>query len=383
MLLDNTFVSDARVEKEAQSLIENGASVSVWCENSNSLPINEIRNGIHIVRCINPTLYSPLKKGYASHLKLLVNDLINEDFDILHCHDFHMLAIGTEVKKKSNAIKLIYDAHEFLIGWPFYVSADNWKNRFKGWIVWIYLKFREKKNLQIVDGTITISEGIASRLKNAYGLKNEPLVLRNFVRKMTIQHDKNYFRKLYSLSENSTVLIHSGSIYYTEGQLDKLFEIIRKSENLVLIFIGSTDRFYKIQQNVLSLPCLNNKIFFHKYYARQEDMINLLSSGDIGLMHIRNKWLAHRIGFSNRFVEYIMAEIPIISTPQEFSELINYQFNCCKFYSEDNFEEFELVLGELASNLQFYTENSRKAKYSLDWETEVIKLIDFYKKLNA
>jgi hypothetical protein len=383
MLLDNTFVSDARVEKEAQSLIENGASVSVWCENSNSLPINEMRNGIHIVRCINPTLYSPLKKGYASHLKLLVNDLINEDFDILHCHDFHMLAIGTEVKKKSNAIKLIYDAHEFLIGWPFYETADNWKNRFKGWIVWNYLKFREKNNLQNVDGVITISEGIASRLKNGYRLKNEPLVLRNFVRKMTLKNDKNYFRKLYSISEKSIVLIHSGSIYYSDDQLAKLFEIIRKSENLVLIFIGSTDRFYKIQQNVLSFSCLKNKIFFHKYYARQEDMINLLGSGDIGLMHIRNNWLAHRIGFSNRFVEYIMAEIPIISTPQEFSELINKEYNCCKFYSENNFDDFDYVLGELASKLQYYTKNSQKAKIGLDWETEVIKLIDFYKKLNA
>ena len=45
MLLDNPFVSDVRVDKEAASLSKYGASVTVACSMENDLPYKEIRNG--------------------------------------------------------------------------------------------------------------------------------------------------------------------------------------------------------------------------------------------------------------------------------------------------------------------------------------------------
>ena len=53
MLLDNTFLSDSRVEKEADSLIYSGFEVIVYCVSDDQLPAEENRNGIVIKRILN------------------------------------------------------------------------------------------------------------------------------------------------------------------------------------------------------------------------------------------------------------------------------------------------------------------------------------------
>ena len=57
--------------------------------------------------------------SYKKTLADIAEHIEKENFDIIHCHDYHMLFVGTEVKKLAPAVKLIYDAHEYLRGWPF------------------------------------------------------------------------------------------------------------------------------------------------------------------------------------------------------------------------------------------------------------------------
>ena len=48
MLLDNPLISDMRVEKEAQSLVQAGLSVMIVCRTSTDVPERENRHGIEI-----------------------------------------------------------------------------------------------------------------------------------------------------------------------------------------------------------------------------------------------------------------------------------------------------------------------------------------------
>ena len=135
MLLDNSFVSDARVEKEAESLLAIGASLTVGCLIEKGLPEEELRDGYKILRIIEDGFNAPMRKTYDEYLSKTVDKILKFDFDILHCHDFYMLSIGAEVKKQRPAVKLIYDAHEYLKGWPFYKTSSG-LNKWKGKIVW-------------------------------------------------------------------------------------------------------------------------------------------------------------------------------------------------------------------------------------------------------
>lgn len=381
MLLDNPFVSDARVEKEAIALINNGANVSVWCEIDDSLHNEEIRNQISIKRRINPILSSPLKKGYRESLDQLVKDIALEDFDFLHCHDFHMLAIGVEVKKRKNNVHLIYDAHEFLKGWPYYQTINSWTKRFKGWIVWNYLNYKEKKNIKKADAVLTVTNGIAERLKSHNRLLVLPTVLGNYPSKINLSIDKSYFKNKYELGIDSKVIVHSGTIYHTDDQLHELFDLIISIPNTVLVFIGNRPRFFEVKSKVEASPDLAQKIFFHDYFLNQTDNINLIASADVGLMHIRDRWLAHKITFANRFVEYIMAGIPVVATPQEFTEHFNEIYNCCTFYSENDKSQLKKSLIDMLDNLENFSSKAYEARNELDWNKESIKLITLYSSL--
>ena len=51
--------------------------------------------------------------------------------------------------------------------------------------------------------------------------------------------------------------------------------------------------------------------------------MQLISSADIGLMHIRNDWIAHQIGSANRYLEYSHAGLAILSTYQDTAVEVN------------------------------------------------------------
>ena len=382
MLLDNPFVSDARVEKEAISLLDFGIEVTVACTQDENLPNLDKRNGISINRCISNFFNAPFKKGYNALLDKTVCEILEINFDILHCHDFHMLSIGAEIKKRKKSIILIYDAHEYLKGWPFYETSEGWLNKFKGRIVWNFLLKEEKKNVQLADHVITITDGIANQLYKNYKLNSKPIVLGNFAKKYEPIIDKSYFHKLYNINPNTQIIIHTGTIYHTDQQIKDLYDIILSIENMALVFIGNRPRFYSEQQKVKSNKLYNRRIFFHEYLSNQKDNIQLIASGDIGLMHIRDKWEAHKIGFSNRFVEYLSAQLPVIATPQEFTMKINLEFNCCEFYSENDIENLKKAIIKISMQLSKYTENAIIAQNNMNWEHESLKLLKLYSTLN-
>lgn len=383
MLLDNDFTSDVRVDKEAVALSNAGYQVTVCCVRGENLSEYEDRNGYRINRCIEDGFNTPFKSIYKTSVQKSINNVLEHDFSILHCHDFYMLSLGAEIKKKNPSTMLIYDSHEFLSGWPYYKTATRRINKFKGRIVWYYLNLLEKKSAEHVDGLITVTEEIGRRLKRRFKLKCNPTIIGNPPEKLNVEKDKSYFRDLYGLRNDIKILLHSGTIYQSDEQLLALFDVIKSSDNLALVFLGNRPRFFEVKKMVERRDELINKVFFHDYLKDQKENIKILANGDVGLMHVRDSWEAHRITYSNRFVEYIMAELPVVATHQLFAEEINNKFSCCSFYEENNDADLKKSIEKIVNDLPEYTKNAKSAKVVLNWENEASKLIDFYNSLNA
>lgn len=381
MLLDNPFKSDARVEKEAISLVKAGYSVTIFAVEDDAMPHEEFRDGYTIKRVFSWLFNSPLKKGFNDYISAVVNTIAKEDFQVLHCHDFYMLYIGMIVKQKKPNIKLLYDAHEYLVGWPFYLSNKGLLNKIKGYLVWHKLIANEKKAIREADAVITITTSIADRLQRNNGLAQMPLVVSNYPNHFEVTTNKNYFRALYGISNEQLVLVHSGTIYHTDQQLRFLFNVVRNNEKIALVFIGNKPRFEEVKSLVNADSRLQNRIFFHPYLSNQKEMVNLLSCADIGLMHIRDTWEAHKIGFSNRFVEYALAEIPVIATPQDFTKTVNETFPCSVFYAEDNEKALDTAVKTMLQNYQTLKSGIGAAKENFNWRSEEVKLLDIYTQL--
>ncbi|OFZ41776.1 MAG: hypothetical protein A3D92_12830 [Bacteroidetes bacterium RIFCSPHIGHO2_02_FULL_44_7] len=377
MLLDNPFVSDARVEKEIEALQYAGAKITVICENKGSEPSEEKRNGIQILRCLDDRYNAPLRKGYSAYLQHCCTLILKLEFDTLHCHDFYMLSIGAAVKAKRPDIFLIYDAHEYLSGWPFYKSSKGLA-KLKGKLVWLQLIRNERTAMRSADQVITITEGIAQRLMKNSGLPRLPLVIGNYPKKVELHPTKNYFQHFFQVPESTKVLIHSGTVYQDDSLLERIFDYISHQSELILVFVGNRPRHFEIEAKVAAHSSWRTSVFFHPYPQSQNQTMELISCADIGLLYVNDEWEAHRIGFSNRFVEYVMAGLPVIATPQEFTRTMNAEYACCTFYESGNFGTFEKALDTMLKNLIVLSEGAVKAGEKMNWQSEAQKLIQNY-----
>ena len=126
MIVSNPCDPDPRVEKEAFSLIQAGYEVTIYAfdreENSELISTND---GIIIRRYrvgFTPTGASSLfmgakvLSGLKRFRKRVLNDLLNNPPDIIHCHDADTLEIGIMMKSKTDA-KLVFDMHDLAHTW--------------------------------------------------------------------------------------------------------------------------------------------------------------------------------------------------------------------------------------------------------------------------
>jgi glycosyltransferase involved in cell wall biosynthesis len=160
MFVTNPFTSDPRVYAEAKSLVQAGYEVTViaW-DTGRHHPARQNWDGINIVRVTTPLASRPgsawllwnrlnfyLWQRRAFRQTLALNR--ENRLDVIHCHDFDTLAIGTRLKSKLG-LPLVYDAHE-IYG---YMVAENRPR----WIPRILL-WQEKRLVKKVDRIINVSE---------------------------------------------------------------------------------------------------------------------------------------------------------------------------------------------------------------------------------
>jgi glycosyltransferase involved in cell wall biosynthesis len=381
MLLDNSFASDVRVEKEIKTLLGIGIEVNVFAISNEELEKTEHKNGYIINRIINPIVKHPLKKGYKKYLSSFAKYIAAADFAVIHCHDYHMLFIGAEVKKIKADITLIYDSHEYLKGWPLYLRNKGLINKLKGFLVWNYELSLEKKSASLADAVITITDQIGHKLEHELNLKFSPIVVRNYPIQTNNKSLPGSLHEKLGISFDKKLLVHSGSIYYSDQQLNDLANVILSIENIVLVFIGNRPRFFEVKNKLLKKDHSQSKFYFVDYPTDSEELVQLISSADIGLMHIRNDWIAHQIGSANRYLEYSHAGLAILSTYQDTAVKINKKYNHTLFYDENDFSAFRENLLMLIQDLESYKKRSTNIKNVLTWESEETKLVELYEKL--
>ncbi|NOZ63232.1 MAG: glycosyltransferase family 4 protein, partial [Calditrichaeota bacterium] len=117
MLLMTAFTHDARVTKEALSLIKIGHKVTFYALKDKDSPAREKRHGFYIYRISLKTRYL-LPKGqlfffikYLEYLIRTIIALLNKPFDVYHAHDLETLPIAFIIGKLKNK-PIIYDSHE-------------------------------------------------------------------------------------------------------------------------------------------------------------------------------------------------------------------------------------------------------------------------------
>ncbi len=150
MLLSNPYLPDARVYREARSLISHGHEVTVlaW-DREGTHKREEMMEGIRVIRT-GPKARG--KRHFVSDVRRFWKDALKAseglEFDALHSHDFDTLPLGVKIKKKRR-VPLVFDAHEtysemIRIDVPGFVAS--------------FVQFLENHYLKKVDRVIVVNE---------------------------------------------------------------------------------------------------------------------------------------------------------------------------------------------------------------------------------
>ncbi|MFD1446648.1 glycosyltransferase [Oceanobacillus profundus] len=375
LIVLNNFKNDARVLKEAITLQKNGYSVKVIALHEQNLKKEDVVSDIKVERIslITKKLPKLFLVQLIKYVELCIKTIYkHKDFDIIHCNDLAPLPIAVIIKIFINRrVKIVYDAHEY----------QTERNGLKG-IKKTLSTLIEKVLIKKVDHVLTVSDGIAEEYKKKYKI-DKPTIVYNcpffFQQKKT-----DIFREKFEIADNQTIYLYQGGLYKGRGleiSLEAFKQLDNENSKEVLVIIG----FGELEELVKSYAEKYSNIFYHDAVS-PTDLLKYTSSADVGLCLIENTSLSYYFSMPNKFFEYSMVGLPVISNNVfELNKLVNKYNNG---WILDKFSSVSLVkvikrVGSVNNDKEFYEKKSNTQKIAriYNWETQEKVLLEAYSTL--
>ena len=385
MLLDNPFEGDPRVTKEIKTLTNSRFQISLYCLKKDGLPEKESNGSLEIYRIFDLRVFDVKKPEYATERANYILSEVKEEGSnvILHCHDHVMLHIGVHIKENFSGSKLIYDSHELFYSYPLME-----KSPFRFPLLYLKSKvvrkihlIREKRNVKYADLIITVNDSLTYLIRNRFKLSQSPVVLRNMPFRKEIKPDKNRFHEKFKIDSRRKIMIFiTANLHPASNNLLWAMDAFKDNEDFALVIIGKTKGREQIEDHCRTTE--NKNVYLHDPIL-PEEIIDYLSCADFGILPFwQPGFLSYWFATPNKMFEYIMAGIPILSTPQpEFRKIVeDYKVGTTADPRIDN--SIEKGLNDLIKNENEYLKNVKKAREELNWEQEEHILIDCYKALS-
>ncbi|MEM2121965.1 MAG: glycosyltransferase [Candidatus Woesearchaeota archaeon] len=371
MLLSNPFSPDPRVYKEASSLEKAGYKVKILCwDRELKYKQKENLEGILIERI-------KLRAGYGFKNLLIKLPLfwiklffkaLKEDYDILHCHDYDTLIVGT-ILKSFKRKKLIYDSHELFL--------DYTENKIINKLIF----FIEKICFPKIDLLIYTNE---ERLKIL--IQNLPSKIKNSIRHKTIIiHNYPPIQNNFKKEWKNIVIQLSGALKESKNVLNIInaFDRITKiDKNFELIIIGNFStkygqkiRNYLRYKNIDKIK-LKNSIQF-------KDFIKFLKRTNIVLIPIAQNNLNNVFPEPNKLFEAFATKNFVIAEKNDYiKRIVKENGLYCDFSKEEDiFNKFVFISKNkklIKKKVEkMYEEHIKK----YNWKKEEEKLLKAYERL--
>jgi glycosyltransferase involved in cell wall biosynthesis len=402
MVVWNSFLNDARVLKEAQTLQSAGYKVTVFALHTPGVTKKSetTAEGIKIVRIARSPLWTwrkkhlttangnaqaqgkktpgPIKKSSLKGQLLLiiarswthswlVCQLVRSKPDLVHSHDVNTLPTAWLASVIAR-VPLVYDAHEISTDREGYTSF----RKVVGWI--------EKRLMPRAAGTITTTDTRAKFFARAYGI-SRPLVLQNRPRYLVVERSERIRNDL-NLQETWPIVLYQGGLQQGRG-LERIIDVAQEVKNAYFVFVGGGRLEPKLKEQTGRLN-LKDRVYFIDTVSL-DDLPYYTASADIGVQAIENTCLNHFSTDSNKVFEYVMGGLPVISSnlPEIRKLMKKHGFGVLVEAGSNN--SLKEAIQQLVDDKILRDELSRKsstARLKLNWEDQESKLIDFYLEIS-
>jgi glycosyltransferase involved in cell wall biosynthesis len=400
MIVWNDFQNDARVLKEAETLVALGYLVTVYALHTPNVTLknDSIGSGIKIVRVPRspwagqtnnakadaekgrPPAKPSREAGYYmtlpqqaikiaarswTHAALLWN-MARLRADVIHAHDVNTLPTAWLAAKLSGA-RVVYDAHEIS------TSREGYSN-FRKLVGWI-----ERTLMPRVQGTITTTEARAKYFARAYGVAR-PVVLQNRPREQQAMRSDRIRAEL-ELDQPWPIILYQGGVQQGRG-LERLARVAADVPNAYFVFIGGGRLDDSLRLIVEELQ-LEQRVRFIPTVALAE-LPSYRASADIGVQPIENTCLNHYTTDSNKLFEYVQAGLPVVASDLPEIRRVVREHDLGVLVPESDSVALAAALRDLVGDegkRQYYAAQSRKAASVLNWESQEHELLALYERV--
>jgi len=366
----NSFESDNRVLRTAQSLSSAGYDVTVLALKLGNLPAEEVRDGFRVKRMevISRKLPAvPFSTMLQTSETLMRVAKECAKYDIVHCNDFLPMIAVAMMKALNPSLKVVYDSHEYARERKGLDAVQK-----------LAVKTLEPLVIKFADQVMTVSDSIAAEYERLYNLKGVHTILNTPHRHNLTQ--SNILRDNLKIPTSKTIFLYQGGLIDGRGihLLLRAFEELQDT-SAVIVFMG----YGPFESEVVRASLLNSNVYYQKSVP-YDKLVDYTSSADYGLLSVENVCLSYYYCMPNKLFEYIQARIPIITT----------NLPDCRGVVET--EELGLVIPEFtpksfASTIKKALETD-PGKFSValevaaqkyHWQNEEKKLLDIFASLHS
>ena len=344
------------MQRICSSLSKEGYAVTlIGFVKKNSIPIEH--KEYHQERfCLK---FTKGKLFYIEYNLRLLWHFLKHQYDIYGAIDLDTV-LPHYLASKKHSKQVILDAHEYYLGLP---EIQN-----RPFTKWVWTKL-EKWIYPKLSKAYTVNESIAKLYETEYDLEVE--VVRNCPE----------LEALPSIEKNEKYILYQGALNEGRG-IEELIEAMQFINSASLKIAGTGE----IDELLFELPKkfgVADKVEFLGYLQPTE-LLTVTQQAFIGVNLLHATSLNYYYSLTNKFFDYVHAELPQLSMDYPEYRLISKQFEVALLKKDLKPDTIAESLNQLIEDEDCYNklvENCKTAKQHYNWANEEKKLIDFYKNL--
>ena len=302
MAVISDMTHDARVYREARTLVEAGWDVTVLSTAKAARQYTQ--DGIRIVAL---PLDVAGRSGLGAFYLNLLRELLARPADVYHAHNVHTLPVCWWAARRRRA-RLVYDSHELFTALQ--LAEPSRRERIKQFIErkaeWLWVR--------AADAVVTVSNAYADILVRLYGIER-PVVLQNVSPLQPLERGTGVIRRRLGLRPDQVVVLYQGGYYLVTRALDKLILAFHHlPARYVLVYIGFSVRGEEESlQELVQREGLAERVHFLPPVPHQE-LVAYTMDADVGVIPFIDNCDAMHWCTPNKVYEYLMAGLATVCT---------------------------------------------------------------------
>ncbi len=393
MLVSNAGTGDARVMKEAESLVAAGHQVTVYGLAARGLATKAVVAGVRYRRCAEPhrALLDGPPSGFASEpapsrpgsgilskIKDVIEPFVRHELmaatfvgpvsaalpDVVHAHDFETLPAAIRAAKRCGA-RVIYDMHELEEG-----RHPGPGPLLKCWKMWL-----EGRAHRQIAAAITTSPSYAEHKAGSYGIP-EPIVVLNGPR-ISLASGPG-LRERCGLGPDTPLAAYIGLVSPGRG-IETLLTALGHVPGMHLAILG-TIRPELEPAIAAARRALGGRLHVLAPVPHAE-VVAHIESADLGVCTIPGSCLSYELCLPNKLLEMTLAGLPLlVANTKGLSRFVAETGNARTVDATDSAAVAAGLMAVYADRLALKPSPQALAQLRTryGWERQAARLIDVY-----